>query len=115
MGAPAEPRDGRRPFPRDALVAHRGGARPAGAAHFEVWPTLGATVAIAFALVGYGLLRRHWRLAGMDRPAPERRLPGARRLQRLGIFLFVMFLVREALARAGAIAVASYIPVIGAA
>jgi serine/threonine-protein kinase len=82
-------------------------------AHFEVWPTLGATVAIAFALVGYGLLRRHWRLAGMDRPAPERRLPGARRLQRLGIFLFVMFLVREALARAGAIAVASYIPVIG--
>jgi serine/threonine-protein kinase len=82
-------------------------------AHFEVWPTLGAAVAIAFALVGHGLLRRHWRLAGMDRPAPERSLPGARRLQRLGIFLFVMFLVREALARAGAIALASYIPVIG--
>lgn len=81
--------------------------------HFEVWPTLGAAVAIAFGLVAHGLLRRHWRLAGIDRPAPERRLPGARRMQRLGIFLFVMFLAREALARAGAGVVTSYIPVIG--
>jgi serine/threonine-protein kinase len=82
-------------------------------AHFEVWPTLGAAVAIAFALVAHGLLRRHWRLAGMDRPWPDRPLRGARRMQRLGIFLFVLFLVREALARANAGAIASYIPVIG--
>jgi serine/threonine-protein kinase len=82
-------------------------------AHFEVWPTLGAAVAIAFALVAHGLLRRHWRLAGIDRPSPDRPLPGARRLQRLGVFLFALFLAREALSRAGAGIIASYIPVLG--
>ena len=82
-------------------------------AHFEVWPTLGAAIAIAFALVAHGLLRRHWRLAGIDRPSPDRPLPGARRLLRLGIFLFALFLAREALARAGAGAITSLIPVIG--
>jgi len=82
-------------------------------AHFEVWPTLGAAIAIAFALVAHGLLRRHWRLAGIDRPSPDRPLPGARRLLRLGIFLFALFLAREALARAGAGAITSFIPVIG--
>jgi hypothetical protein len=30
-------------------------------ARFEIWPVLGAALAFAFALAGYGLLRRHWR------------------------------------------------------
>jgi serine/threonine-protein kinase len=82
-------------------------------ARFETWPTLGAAVAIALALAAYGLLRRHWRLAGLDRPAPDRPLPGARRVLAIGLVLFAIFLVREALSRAGVSAIVTYIPVIG--
>jgi serine/threonine-protein kinase len=82
-------------------------------ARFETWPTLGAAVAIALALAAYGLLRRHWRLAGLDRPSPERPLPGARRVLVIGVVLFAIFLLREGLARAGAGNVVTYIPVVG--
>jgi eukaryotic-like serine/threonine-protein kinase len=82
-------------------------------ARFEVWPTLGAAVAIAIALAAYGLLRRHWRAAGLERPAPDRPLAGSRRVLRIGVVLFGLFLLHELLARAGATAVVSYIPVIG--
>ncbi len=82
-------------------------------ARFEVWPTLGAAVAIAVALAAYGLLRRHWRVSGIDRPAPDRPIAGARRVLAIGIGNFALFLVREALARAGATAIVTYIPVIG--
>jgi serine/threonine-protein kinase len=82
-------------------------------ARFEVWPTLGAAVAIAIALAAYGLLLRHWRATGLDRPAPDRPLAGARRVLRLGIFLFALFLVHQVLLHKGASVVGSYIPVIG--
>jgi eukaryotic-like serine/threonine-protein kinase len=82
-------------------------------ARFEVWPTLGAAVAIAIAIAAYGLLRRHWRAAGLERPAPERPLAGSRRVLRIGIGLFALFLLGEVVRRQGATAVASYIPVIG--
>jgi serine/threonine-protein kinase len=82
-------------------------------ARFETGPTLGAAVAIALALAAYGLLRRHWRLTGLDRPAPDRPLPGARRVLSIGIVLFAIFLLREVLARAGAGNVVTYIPVLG--
>jgi len=81
-------------------------------ARFEVWPTLGAAVAIAVALGAYGLLRRHWRVSGLDRPAPDRPIAGARRVLSIGIGLFALFLVHQALARAGAKAIVTYIPVI---
>jgi serine/threonine-protein kinase len=81
-------------------------------ARFEVWPTLGAALAIAIALATYGLLRRHWRTAGVERHVPDRPLVGARRLLRIGIALFVLFLLRLGIARAGADAVSIYIPVI---
>jgi hypothetical protein len=82
-------------------------------ARFEVWPTLGAAVAIAVALGAYGLLLRHWRAAGLDRPAPDRPLVGARRVLRIGVFLFALFLVHQVLLREGASALGSYIPVVG--
>jgi eukaryotic-like serine/threonine-protein kinase len=81
-------------------------------ARFEVWPTLGAAVAIALALAAYGLLRRHWRAVGLERHAPDRPLVGAGRVLRIGIVLFAMFFVGELLRRQGA-AAATYIPVIG--
>jgi len=66
-------------------------------AHFEVWPTLGAAIAIALALAAYGLLRRHWRTVGLERPAPDRPLVGSRRVLRIGILLFALFLLGEVL------------------
>jgi serine/threonine-protein kinase len=81
-------------------------------ARFEVWPTLGAALAIAIALATYGLLRRHWRTAGVERHVPDRPLTGTRRVLRIGAALFALFLVHQALARAGAGAAVSTIPVI---
>ena len=81
-------------------------------ARFEVWPTLGAAVATALALAAYGLLRRHWRAAGLERPAPDRPLVGARRVLRIGLVIIALFIPTELLRRHGATA-ASYMPVIG--
>jgi hypothetical protein len=82
-------------------------------ARFEVWPTLGAAVALAIALAAYGLLRRHWRTSGLERHAPDRPLAGSRRVLRLGVGLFALFVLHQLLPRTGAAAVVSYIPVIG--
>jgi serine/threonine-protein kinase len=82
-------------------------------ARFEVWPTLGAAVAIAIALGAYGLLRRHWRAAGLERPAPDRPLSGSRRVLRIGVVLFALFVLHQVLALRGATAVVTYIPVLG--
>jgi serine/threonine-protein kinase len=82
-------------------------------ARFEVWPTLGAAVGIAIALAAYGLLRRHWRTVGLERPAPDRPLSGSRRVLRLGVVLFVLFLLHQLLERRGATAIGTYIPVLG--
>ena len=53
-------------------------------ARFETWPTLSAVAAIALALAGYGLLRRHWREAELERRLPERSLRESRTLLFLG-------------------------------
>jgi len=82
-------------------------------ARFETAPTLGAAVAIALALVAYGLLRRHWRLAGLDRPTPERPIAGARRVLKIGVVLFALFLVRQLFLHAGAGFIVNYSPVLG--
>ena len=83
-------------------------------ARFEVWPTLGAAVAIAVALAAYGLLRRHWRVSGLDRPAPDRPIAGARRVLGIGIAQLraVPDRARRWRARARS-AIVTYIPVIG--
>jgi serine/threonine-protein kinase len=82
-------------------------------ARFETGPTLGAAVAIALALGAYGLLRRHWRTAGLDHPAPDRPIAGARRVLAIGVVLFALFITGEALQRAGAVGVVTYVPVLG--
>jgi serine/threonine-protein kinase len=82
-------------------------------ARFEVWPTLGAAVAMAMATAAYGLLRRHWRTAGLERPAPDRPLAGARRVLRIGVVLFALFLLHQLLLHRGASVIVSYLPVIG--
>jgi hypothetical protein len=41
------------------------------------------------------LLRRHWRMTGLDQPTPNRALRGARRVLRIGGVLLALFLLRE--------------------
>lgn len=82
-------------------------------ARFEVWPVLGAAVAIAVALTAYGVLRRHLRHAGLDSPEPDRKLQGSRQVLNFGVFLLGLAFVREALTRTSAAVVATYIPVLG--
>jgi serine/threonine-protein kinase len=82
-------------------------------ARFEIWPVLGAAAAFAVALAAYGLLRRHWREAGLDRPAPERALAGASSVLKLGIGLVALAFVRGLLERLGQVGIVSYIPVLG--
>ena len=47
-------------------------------ARFEIWPSLGAAAAVGVAIAAYGLLRRHWRLAGLEVEAADRVIPQAR-------------------------------------
>jgi len=82
-------------------------------ARFEVGPILGATVAIAIALLAYGLLRRHWRQAGFEARRPDARLSGSRKVFGLGLFLFGAFFARQALAHSAARGIVAYIPVLG--
>jgi serine/threonine-protein kinase len=82
-------------------------------ARFETTPVLGAAVAIALALVAYGLLRRHWRLTGLDRPTPDRPLAGSRRVLNIGVIAFALFICGELLARTGAGNLVTYVPVVG--
>jgi serine/threonine-protein kinase len=82
-------------------------------ARFEVWPTLGAAVAIAIAAAAYGLLRRHWRAAGLERHAPDLPIAGSRRVLRIGVVLFALFLLDELLLRQGMTVLPRYLPVLG--
>ena len=52
-------------------------------------------------------------LAGLERHAPDRPLAGTRRVLRLGVGLFALFLLHQLLAHTRAAALVSYIPVIG--
>ena len=94
----AEPRPGGRVFTR---------------ARFETWPVLAAAGAIALALGAYGLIRRHWRQAGVDLPAPDRPLPATRPLLALAAVIVTVFFIRLALDRSGASQASSYVPVLG--
>ena len=91
----------------------RAGGRVFSRARFETWPTLAAAAAFAVALGAYGLLRRHWRHAGLDLPAPDRPLPAARAVVKTALVIFGLFVVRLTVDGAGARAASSYLPVVG--
>jgi serine/threonine-protein kinase len=44
-------------------------------ARFETWPTLAALATFVVAITAYGALRWHWRRAGIEEHAPDRRVP----------------------------------------
>jgi serine/threonine-protein kinase len=82
-------------------------------ARFETWPTLAAAGAAALGLAAYGLLRRHWRHAGLEVRAPSRPLAVVRPLLVLAVVIDGVFLLRLAIERTRARPLATYVPVVG--
>jgi hypothetical protein len=64
---------------------------------FEVGPVLGALVAQALAFLGLGLLRRHWRLSGLDTPQPMQPLRETKPLLVMGLIGVGAYSVRMGL------------------
>jgi len=99
------------------LISTGAEARPDGRmftrARFETWPTLAAAGAFAVALGAYGLLRRHWRHAGLDAPSPDRPVGAVRAVVKIALVIDALFVVRLGVDRVGAHAVATYLPVAG--
>jgi serine/threonine-protein kinase len=105
--------------PGDALpfiafgVERLADGRLATAARFETAPTLAAALGWAVAFGTYGLLRRHWRHAGLELPSPERGLPSARAVMGIALVIDAVFVLRLLLEHSRARALASYVPVLG--
>ena len=93
---------------------HLADGRIATRARFETWPTLAAAGAFAVALAAYGLLRRHWRHAGVELAAPDRPLRATRALVWVTVAIVGLFVGRLIFLALGLPAVgASYVPVVG--
>ena len=92
---------------------HLADGRVATRARFETWPTLWAAAAWAVALVAYGLLRGHWRRAGLDAPNPEQRLESVRPALRLAIGLNVLFALHVLLEETSLRPAVIYTPILG--
>jgi serine/threonine-protein kinase len=82
-------------------------------ARFETWPVLAAAAAFAAALGAYGLLRRHWRHAGVEVRQPDRPLGGTRAVVRISLIIFALFVGRMILRATGLRQLDSYVPVLG--
>ncbi len=87
-------------------------------ARFEIGPALAALLSLALAVLAYGMLRRHWRLEGLDAPNPDPPVPEAKTVFALGLAACALFAGRVALERAGVLGVQpggarAYIPLFG--
>ncbi|HYE98632.1 MAG TPA: serine/threonine-protein kinase [Planctomycetota bacterium] len=80
---------------------------------FETGWILAALATFAGAVVAYGLLRRHWRISGLEENAPERPLPDATRVFWAGAVALAVYGVRRALEAAGQDWAVRYIPLLG--
>jgi predicted Ser/Thr protein kinase len=90
-----------------------GDGRVVSRARFEVGPTLAALGMVVLALAGQGLLRRHWRESGLDRPAPEEPVPASRQVLLLGVASAVLYAVRKLLEALNVSAGMTYVPLLG--
>ena len=64
-------------------------------ARFETWPTLLALAAVVVSLVAHGVLRRHWRSAGLDRPQPEQPVRESRWVLGCGALAVAVYLLHD--------------------
>jgi len=81
-------------------------------ARFETWPTLMAIATVIVALLAQGLLRRHWRAAGLDAPRPHRPVPAAPWVLGWGLLAVSLYEIRGLTATPGAFWTA-YVPIAG--
>jgi predicted Ser/Thr protein kinase len=81
-------------------------------ARFETGPTLAAVAAIAVAIASYGLLRRHWREAGLEAPEPGRAVSESRLVLVCGILSATLYGFRRAFQN-DASAWVVYVPIAG--
>jgi serine/threonine-protein kinase len=82
-------------------------------ARFETGPILGAAGLSVLALAGYGLLRRHWRHAGLEVRRPERALPQTRAVLVLGGLSVGLYAVRKTVQLIAHAPFVPYVPVVG--
>lgn len=62
-------------------------------ARFEIGPVLAAVAALGVGAAGYGLLRRHWRLQGLEVSAPHVPVESARPVLQLGVAATLIYAV----------------------
>jgi eukaryotic-like serine/threonine-protein kinase len=82
-------------------------------ARFETWPTLWAAAAWAVAIVAYGLLRGHWRRAGLEVATPEQPLASTRLVVRMALVLNGLFVLHLLLELSSLRSLLVYIPILG--
>lgn len=82
-------------------------------ARFETWPTLAAVAALATGVAAYGLLRRHWRQAGLDRPRPDGPARESRNVLVCGIASVAMYGLHHWLISRGPEWTFAYVPILG--
>jgi len=82
-------------------------------ARFETWPTLAALGAIAMAVAAQGVLRRHWRHAGLEHPRPQQPLRESRAVLLWGVVSVSVFGLRLLLEDRGFASAFAYVPIIG--
>jgi eukaryotic-like serine/threonine-protein kinase len=92
-----------RPLPDGRLVSY---------GRFETWPVLAAVGMVVVAVLAQGLLRRHWREAGLDRPAPARVIRESTMVFLCGAVGVSLYAMRRLVAPAGAVWTA-YVPIVG--
>jgi hypothetical protein len=83
-------------------------------ARLEIGASLATLGAFAIAFAAYGLLRRHWRLSGLQDSQPHLPLRESRTVLKLGALAIVVFLIRRTLLALHFTTAAMYIPVVGA-
>jgi serine/threonine-protein kinase len=84
-------------------------------AHFATWPVLAALAAFAVAMLGYALLRRHWRTAGLEHPSPDAPVTESRRVLTLGLISIGLYALRLTLEHFGFRWATTYTPIVGGA
>ncbi len=82
-------------------------------ARFETWPALAAVAALVLASAAHGLLRRHWRQAGLDRPQPARPLRASRWVLASGMVSLAVYAARRLFEGRALGAAFPYVPLLG--
>ena len=84
-------------------------------ARFETWSVLAALATLAVALFAYGLLRRHWKRAGLEVSEPDRPVRGVRWVVSMGVAAVLVYAFHKWLESRGHVWASTYSPIVGGA